>query len=487
MAAAKFAGLGLAAALTAAAPAAAQAPLAAGPALDPAETGRLDPVAMAEKAAQDAERAAEAAADAARAARAAANALRAARASGALAEPAPEERAPREENLAVDNGPPAGAMRAFSDENLGAALQRGLDHNLASGVANGPNDAILKSATRPDVEFSVSDKDKTASVSMSFNLSGQTGDHLSTEQFTLTGSGKLDDSGDRSLVGLKGFANGADISLTYSRYSTRVTWGEAMANAERVGVDAARRKCLEAKWIGRGRKAPDDADEKKAREKDEKETCNPYKYATGVSKFVELYNPGELGALLDSVLPDDVSYWGLKLTGNQAAYKYLDRTAFGEKKDDHFGFSATVFGGELFSRGRTSLTGSFTYKRDFEAADPVTLCQAVASTTFTQCITSADGKPSREEQSIFAVEARHAVAKVGENFTLAIAPELSADVKNDAYSLVVPIYFASDDAGKLRAGVRAAFIDQKDKKNGGRDSDFSLGVFVGSAFGVFPY
>lgn len=477
MIASKLSGLALACAIAASTPATAQA---------------VDPLAMAEQAAKEAERAAAAANDAARAARAAADALRAARASIAstvTTQPvaALQQKPPETENLQVA-GADAEIAGPARDSALRGVAQHALAKGISSSVANGPNDSDLKSALHPDVQFSMSEKEKTASVSMSFDVSGTfTGKTLSTELFTLTGSGKLDDNGERTLAGLKGFAKGTDVSLTYSHYWTGVTWAQATAEVDRTGVAAAREACLTAQRLARGNKPADDADEKKAREKDEKETCNPYKYETGVGKFVELYNKEGVGPLVNSLLPDDVKFWGVKVTGNQAAYKYLDRTAFKESKDDEFGFSATLFGGKLFAKGRTSLTGSFTYKKEFEEADPVTLCQAVVDTSFTQCITSADGKPARKDKSIFAIEGRRAFAKVGENYNLAIATELSADVKNDAWSIVVPVYFATDDTGSLRAGIRGAYVNEKDKKNGGRDDEFTLGIFVGAAFSQFPY
>jgi len=70
---------------------------------------------------------------------------------------------------------------------------------------------------------------------------------------------------------------------------------------------------------------------------------------------------------------------------------------------------------------------------------------------------------------------------------LAVAPELSTYLNNDAYSRVVPVYFAGDGTSKLRAGVRAVYTNEKDAKNGGRAEDFTVGLFYGAPFSAFSH
>jgi hypothetical protein len=437
---------------------------------------QTDLLALAESAVREARMAADAAERAARNAEAALEALKAAR--GAITAPAADtgepgtRPAPPSENMIVV-APDATAIRKVDAATINRAL--------ASSVANGPNDSFLKTAEAPDLQFTVSEKEKVASISVSFNQSRTTNDrYLLTDQFTLSGSSKLDESGETSLGGLKGFANGTDVSLIYTNFRTPVVWSKA----SRPQVERARTNCLKQKQDVRARGLT--AKEIDAAIEAEAKACNPYDYATGVGDFAARYNAEQYRELLNSVLPGQVDFYGFKVTGNQAAYTYLDRALFKQEKESQFGFSASVFGGALLKNGQTALTGSFTYKRDYEAADMVNLCQPVGATTLTQCISSADGKPTRKNQAIFALEGRYAFSTKAGSFTkLAIAPEVSADVNNEAYSVVFPFYFAGEETGKLRAGVRGVYTNQKDKE-GGRDADFQIGVFIGSPFSLLP-
>ena len=188
-----------------------------------------DPLALAEAAVREARIAANAAERAARNAEAALQALKAARdamtgaAAGATVGP---EAQPTllTENMTVD-APDTEAIRKVD----AAAMTRA----LSNSVANGPNDSFLKTGEAPDLQFTVSEKEKVASVSVSFNQSHTTDDrYLLTDQFTLSGSSKLDESGEASLGGLKGFANGTDVSLTYTNFRTPVVWSIASHHPE---------------------------------------------------------------------------------------------------------------------------------------------------------------------------------------------------------------------------------------------------------------
>jgi hypothetical protein len=435
-------------------------------------------VAAAERAADEAERASSEAEKAMISARRAAFSARAAAAAArqaagmpavASGEPAsagvqtatntrPADVPPPDENLPVKR-PAAPVARASLDTAESDALRTA----LASSVANGPNDSPLKSSPTPDFQLVAASTDKVASVSWTLDVSGQSPrGRLNADQLTLTASAKLDDSGDSSILGLDGFNNGTEIKLAYTHYNTAVN----LSGREKDPVRVARQNCL-ASLIS---KASD---------------CDPYKYGTGVSTFVSKWNPTGLRPLLDEVLPQSVLFYGLNFTGNQASYKYLDRTLFSTKKDDHFGFGAGIFGGVLLGHGETSITGSFDYRRSYDESDPITLCQSLSGTTQTQCITAADGAPSQGTKALFGLELRHAFpVGVGHFASFALAPRFTADVENDAYSLALPLYFVGDDTGKLRGGIRGVYLNKK-ATEGGRDTDFTLGLFVGVPFSAF--
>ncbi|WP_430424664.1 hypothetical protein [Phenylobacterium sp.] len=405
------------------------------------------PQQIAEEAAARAEEAAAAAVKAAAAARAAANALHAAAAPAAAGHPASTSG----ESL-IEGG------------SLRAAIQAKEQKLFAETVDNGTDGTNLNASRIPDFQILATEDDKVAKVALTFDFANHSGTPgLTTDQLTLSASTTLDDGQtDASLVGLKGFQNGTSLELSFIHYSGRTN----LTGIEQAAVAAARDEC--EKGLGRGAAA-----------------CDPYAYATGAGSFVAKYSPGGYEAMLDAVRPGPVAFTGLRVSGNQAAYKYLDRPSFGIEKESHFGFSAGAFGGLLLNHGMTSVTGEFTYKRAYDAQDPVELCQPLSGTIQTQCLTGADGRPERSKEAIFSAELRHAFkAKVGTFSKLAIAPEVSADVENDAWSVSLPVYFAGDGKGSLRAGVRGVYVNTKDKVNGGRDEDFTIGVFFGVPFSV---
>ncbi|MEG8019306.1 hypothetical protein [Sphingomonas sp. LR55] len=212
--------------------------------------------------------------------------------------------------------------------------------------------------------------------------------------------------------------------------------------------------------------------------------CDPYSFPTGVSMFVLRYYPQGLRSMIKAALPGNVDFYGVRVAASQIDFTYLDRAAFTTRDQSRLGFKATAFGGVLLGLGQSALTGSFTYGCRYAENDPVTLCQPI-TTPQTQCMTNADGAPVRKDKAIVAVEARHGFgAAVGQFATLAIAPQVSVDLKSKAFSLDVPVYFVGDGTGKLRGGVRGVYLNRRDG-TGGRDDDFTLGLFVGVPFSVF--
>lgn len=445
-----------------------------------------DATAAAERAADEAEQAAkaarqavEAAETAARAARMAANAARAAR--DGVTVTASQARAPDAPSTVVTNeNLDPKADRPVSD--FRKSVERAaLSEHLSGSVLNGTNEQTVKVSRAPDFQLLASEKDKEASIAFTVDLSRPyNGDNISTEKLTFTASTKLDDEGKKAeFGGLPKFANGTTIAFTYTNFFTQTKWGQPTKDIEDRAIANCKAKTAAGEWSKKC--DPDAGADPSIKDRDEF-------YQKGWSQFVADYgDTGDLDLLLNRVSPGGVGYWGLDVKGNQSGFKFVDRATFAEVDETHFGFSGTVFGGKLFSNQRTSLTGSLTYKQDWEAKDPVSLCQAVASTTLTQCLTSQDGPPERADQTIIALEGRHEWAvPVGKMPKVAISAEVAADVANDAWSVTVPLYFAGDRDGALRAGVRGVYTNIEDE-NGGRDDDFQFGLFFGVPFSVFPH
>lgn len=410
---------------------------------------------------RDAQQAAREAANAAEAAHLAAE--RAAKAAAALA--------------AATTGQPAGpsieaaaqstmsrASTVLPTAQVGSSAE--LRNNLAASVVNGPNDRSLKSSVTPDFQLIASDKDKVASLAWTIDVTGRSPlGNLSADQLTMTASSKLNDQGEAHIVGLGGFSGGTEIRLTYIHYGSRI----ALSGLEKTPVIIAEENCLAQKPA------------------DPEKTCNAYVYLTGVGDFVAKYNKAGFSALMNEVLPGPMWFYGIDFLGNQTTHNYLDRTAFTLKDAKRFSFGASAFGGLIFGQGATAVEAGFTWRRKDGEQDPVEICQPIAGTIQSQCLTGPDGAPVRSAQAIASVSLRHAFpVDPGENWTLAIAPEISADFKNSSWSVDVPVYFAGSDSGKLRGGVRAIYLNER-KAGGERQGGVTLALFVGVPFSLFHH
>jgi hypothetical protein len=416
----------------------------------PAPTDQARAALAAEQAARAAEAAAAAARDAAAAATLAAEAAR-------RSAPEPAGPPPADENL------PVGPDGMLPDDRAAEVFETAIE----AGVANGPNYRSLKASGSPDFQLIASDDEKVASLAWTLDLHAPSrAGRLNSTMMTLTASHDLDSDGPTEFADLGGLTGGTEVKLSFVHYSSAFT-PDQMNLAH---VEEAERRCR-IREAG----APDLAT-----------LCAAAEYQQGgVSAFVAKYNPGSLRPFLDSVVPGPVTFFGVEAAINQADFSYLDQPAFEVRDASKFGFGGTLFAGVLFDVSATSLTGSFTYARSYRAARQITLCQPINAIPQSQCITAAGGPPKREEQAVIALEMRHAFpAPVGEFAKLAIAPELSFDVKNSAYAVDLPIYFVANGTGKLRGGLRLGYVNTKGE-DGGREDDFSLGLFVGVPFSLF--
>jgi hypothetical protein len=380
---------------------------------------------------------------------------------------------------ALPPGPAGETGPAPADENLrdfdpsptplsAVEAQGRFRDGIQESVANGPGYRSHKTTGSPEFQLVASDDKKVASLSLTMDVSGmpaEGGDKLNSTMLTLTASTELASSGPTSFGDLNGLANGTEVKLSLTHYESRFT----PQDLNFAAVDAARTACLS----------------KPAPNPEAPPECRPDEYPGGVTAFVMEYNPKQVRSFVDSVLPGPVIFYGVEGKASQAKFDYLDQVAFTQKKASRFSFSAGLFTGAILNSGNTSLGGSLTWARQRKAQDPITLCQAINAIPQTQCITAAAGLPKLKEKLIVAGEVRHAFSASMGNFAkFAIAPQFSYDLLSDAYGVDVPIYLAGDGKGKLRGGIRAGYTNEK-KVGGGRDDDFTLGVFLGVPFSVF--
>lgn len=332
-------------------------------------------------------------------------------------------------------------------------------------TADGPGYGNHASSIAPEFSVVASDDSKQARIALSFDISNPfAGTGLSHTTLTVVGTTDLAKKGPTSFGDFaSGLTGGTAIELALMHYA-----GTAKLNElDYEPVDEAKRAC----------------ENEHAGATDLKALCDPAKYKTGVSMFVSEYNRAGLRRFLDSGLPGDIEFFGIKGKASQTDFSYLDQAAFATKDETRFSFTLTALYGRLLASGRTSLTASFTYGRNDKADDDITLCQPVNATQ-TRCITAAGGPPKRMTRSVLSFEARQAFGGEAGPFRLAVAPLISYDLKNEDFAADFPIYLIGDGNGKLRGGFRITYENAK-KATGGRKDDVKFGVFVGVPFSLF--
>jgi len=351
---------------------------------------------------------------------------------------------------------------------------------LASTVLNGSSGGVVKYAKAPDFEFLMTSKDKVGSLTWTISARDHSdGQSYQSNTLTLTGTAKLND-GEGSFVSTDGFTGGTEAKLAFTQFNGRVDFG-ALPTAMAAAKEAEVRCLAQQPSIP----AAGSAEDRQKAEKEALKKCTAASYDDGgVPGFIERYYPDALRAVSSTVFPGDVTYWGGSFGVNQTDFSYIDISEFKNKDVSKFGFVGTAFGGVLMNEGQTSLTGSFTYRRRYKASDSIELCRPTTP-PFTQCLTGADGAPTRKKATIFAIDFRQAIAANLWNYTrFAIAPRLSYDTNNEIATVDVPVYLARDETGQLRGGLRAIYTDMPDPE-GGRKNDFTFGLFIGVPFSIF--
>jgi hypothetical protein len=388
------------------------------------------------------------------------------------------------------------AMPAFAEPLVltGKDKDRLVKAVVADSVVNGVNDAQLKGTGNgiPDLQLLVSEKENTGSIAVSFNSGGgynENQDAMNSSAFVLRAYGKLND-GKGNIIGLDGFSGNAGAELSWIHYSTGLNKSAIDSEiAEQVGLKQAYSNCKiqNAALIDalNAAAATNDADKTKAAETDLAKACGKLQkdgFITGApggySAFQEKYAPDFYAALVRKSFKK-TKFVGFSAAASQQNFDYVDRAAFKADTASRLGLAGSAFGGLIGKNLNWSLTGSFRYERKDKAADDVTLCKALAANGLTQCLTGADGLPVRSETAVFGVEWRQRIVH-----GLAIAPRASYDANSKDYSLTLPVFFAGDENGGLRGGVRGTFVS-RDMGASGRKDSFALSLFIGVPFSVF--
>lgn len=377
------------------------------------------------------------------------------------------------------------AMADDLNEDQRLAGQIGFQGKIESGSPDGPLDRSLKSAPRPEIQLLATETDKVVSLGWSYSLSpspydgAPSSNELSFDQFSLNLTTAIDSDGETQLFGIDGFSGGTEVKLSWTRFWGKI--GDPQIDLESDAGVALIEAALEtAKQACREHFRGSSSDEIVKNCDEESEDF------VGVNAFIERYNFGSFAEVHNVTFPNAVfPFLGIEVSGNQDNFSYLDTTAFSIESDSKFGYNAGIFGGILLANSPTSLSAGFNYSRRFKKQSDITLCQNI-SPTREQCLTAANGKPSVKKAAVFSLEARHAFGlNKGKPAQFAIAPEFAYDIKNEAYSIDVPLYFFPDDKNQLKGGIRATYTNERDAmKPGMRKDDFTLGLFVGVPFSL---
>lgn len=374
----------------------------------------------------------------------------------------------------------AGAAIAQDASGQGSSAARGVPlvtvdaapKVVDASIANGPNDSLLKAGALPDLQVVFNDKEKVASLSWGWTVSGPVeGERFGFTDFTLKLSTSFDENDEaKELLGLRGFNGGTSVALNFTHFwGRRIPVTPAMDAEDTRALDRAIENC-NAAFFGASDKSRTD-----------RCTENGAEFP-GVSAFLEKYNPAEFKAAMARHLAPAYPFVGVEFAGNRQQFNYLDSTAFAQKKVEKFGFSVAVQGGLLFTRMPASVGVSFTYAKKYDAEKSITLCQPINAIPQSQCLTGANGLPGLTESAVVSAELRRAFSlKPGAAPSIAIVVEGSVDLKNDAYSVDAPIYFVGDGSDKLRGGIRLGYLNEKND-GGGRKRAFTAAVFVGVPF-----
>jgi hypothetical protein len=173
-------------------------------------------------------------------------------------------------------------------------------------------------------------------------------------------------------------------------------------------------------------------------------------------------------------------FWGVSGAIANEKFDYLDVPTISKISTDRVGYEARAFVGLINTQDDFSFRASAKYLRMFKSAEETQLCKPVAvAGTPPECITGANGKPTKSNSTVIEVEARKLFpfGAAGEGSKIAIAPMVRYDVDKKDYSIEVPVFLAPNKEGRLDGGIRFGY--RSDTK------DFGIGLFVGIPFGTW--
>lgn len=126
-----------------------------------------------------------------------------------------------------------------------------------------------------------------------------------------------------------------------------------------------------------------------------------------------------------------------------------------KQSEDRIGYSASLLGGLLFSRG--SLYGKVTGKRDYEDNDPATLCSPIAGSVLQDCTSLPLGKAKVVNSLVSGLELRYFYP----NF--ALAPSVRYDHESDVWGIELPVFLVRNEKEAFTGGFKLGWRSDQDK------------------------
>jgi hypothetical protein len=352
-------------------------------------------------------------------------------------------------------GVPVAPVSSFAARGAGRAV----------AVLPAPNDRALQDAASV-VQVSAGKDSTRVSLKLSSEISepkvsGPAGSEGwgSTTQRVLTVSGALDKKGDSTdLFTLDELNSDLDVKLQWSRRLTRLRLATAadVAPLRVAAIDACKTELVKVK-------KQDDC------EKDYKKR--------GSGFIADWLGSASEDAYLAQMAPEGAGYaYGLEGHVGRKVHNFIDPTLVAMDKDKHTPWGVKAFGSVLPARTLSTWTASVEYQQDYKDGSSKILCPTAVSGVSTTCLNAPVGAPEDKEKLLVGLEWRSLVpiSKKGPIQNLGVSAQLLYDERSDDWGVDVPIYFATDEKGKLIGGVRLGYKSD--------DDDFKIGVFVGAPF-----
>lgn len=361
---------------------------------------------------------------------------------------------------------PALAQQSFDSRNPAVRTDKVVAEQTRA-VSGGPNDRSTKESNAPDLQIETGEDGQILSFSYSLLDSGGNADGLSYTHFSFRGSIPIASEGDDApVLSLKSLPAGTQFTLGFTHH-----WG---------GIDTSENylKRLDAQF-----NAAKDACEKSFRAQGVQNLnpCSRNGHAGSETEFIRTWTPMTYRQHLRTAFPKPITFVGVDATGNKAEFERVDSTAIGLTKDLKFSYRGSVYFGQLYPADMRKWSVSFSYVRGYEKTAEVTVCDPINTT---RCVTGA-GVPVGNTRAVVSFEGRQAFGFSTDGPPrFAVAPELSYDITNEAFSADVPFYFTQDKDGVLSGGLRFSYLNER-KVGGGRQEDSRLTVFVGVPFNLF--